>query len=113
MLPHLPMAARDPSRVPIFRELLAASPLPTLAGNASELSRPIAVNQRFTDLFGYGVEDLAAGERWWSRAIPEARDRAQLRDAWDAVFRDPRRGGLTRPVLASVRRSDGQLCAVE
>ena len=107
------MPERTPTRLAIFRELLAASPLPTLAYGIRNRARALAVNQLFSDRFGYGVEDLAAGELWWSRAIPDARDREQLDETWSAVSREARRGGLSRPVLASLRRSDGKLCAVE
>ena len=106
------MPERTPTRLAIFRELLAASPLPTLAYGIRNRARALAVNQLFSDRFGYGVEDLAAGELWWSRAIPDARDREQLDETWSAVSREARRGGLSRPVLASLRRSDGKLCAV-
>jgi len=107
------MPVRDLTRVTLLRELLAASPLPTLAGHASDLSRPFAINQRFTDLFGYRREDLAAGARWWAWAVPDAHARDQLRETWSALVGNPQRGGLLQHVPASVRRSDGKLCAVE
>src|SRR5262245_48363499 len=103
------MTASDPTSAPpdaesALRALLAASPLPALAVALGAELRLIAVNQRFTDLFGYGLADFAAGDSWWTRAYPEPAYRSKVQQAWLAALAQATRMGQSAggPIEARV-----------
>ncbi|HPT17723.1 MAG TPA: 7TM diverse intracellular signaling domain-containing protein, partial [Kiritimatiellia bacterium] len=82
----------------------------------------VFVNDRFTHLFGYRLEDVRSLDDWFARAYPDAANRARMRDWWEACAagsgrsgvaeREARivcRNGTARDVLASVAAVDDLL----
>ena len=82
----------------------------------------VFINDRFTQLFGYGPAEIRSLDDWFERAYPDATYRAQTRDWWNAVAADPGRrelasrevriackDGTARDVLASVAAVDDLL----
>jgi two-component system, cell cycle sensor histidine kinase and response regulator CckA len=71
---------------PVLRDLLEISPMPVFVGTAERSMRILAVNQRFTRLFGYRHADLATVESWWSLAFPDPGYRALVTAAWGVAL---------------------------
>ncbi|HPT17722.1 MAG TPA: 7TM diverse intracellular signaling domain-containing protein, partial [Kiritimatiellia bacterium] len=82
----------------------------------------VFVNDRFTQLFGYRLEDVRSLDAWFERAYPDAACRARMRDWWKACAagsersgvaeREERivcRNGTARDVLVSVAAVDDLL----
>ena len=82
----------------------------------------VFINDRFTQLFGYGPAEIRSLDDWFERAYPDATYRAQTRDWWNAVAADPGRrelasrevriackDGTARDVFASVAAVDDLL----
>ena len=102
------MRITTPNRQSVLRALLDASPLPMLVGTAERNMRLLAVNGRFTQLFGYRRADVDRAESWWSLAFPEPTYRARVAAAWStALGRATRLGeGPAEPIEARVQCKD-------
>jgi PAS domain S-box-containing protein len=98
-----------------LRTLLDISPLPMFVGTAGRDLRLVAVNQRFTALFGYARADLHGVDSWWSLAFPDPGERREHRRAWrTAVARAKRFGiGPPEPLDARVTCRDHSVRHVE
>jgi PAS domain S-box-containing protein len=109
------MQTLEPSREPVLRAMLAASPLPMLVSAAEGDFGLLAINQRFAWLFGYASDTLVAGDSWWTLAYPDAEYRGRLALAWrDAISSAASiRQEPVAPIDARVRCSDGTLRDVE
>jgi two-component system, cell cycle sensor histidine kinase and response regulator CckA len=109
------MQTLAPSREPILRAMLAASPLPMLVSSAEGDLGLLAVNQRFARLFGYPSGTLVDGDSWWTLAYPDADYRRRLALAWRDAIREAGRFGQepVAPIDARVTCSDGTLRDVE
>ena len=77
-----------------FRSLTEQAPLGiALRGPGLEFQY---LSPRFTELFGYTLEDMASWEQWLERAYPEPGTREQRRLEWQADFGHPGRDGGRR-----------------
>jgi PAS domain S-box-containing protein len=65
-----------------FRRLFDDAPLPL--GFAGMDGRMIALNRRFTQVFGYDADDVPTIEAWWARAYPDPDHRAEVMAMWAA-----------------------------
>ncbi len=91
-----------------FRAIVSNAPIPlaivSLDGTISE------VNDCFTDLFGYTVEDIPDMDRWWQLAYPEPDRRGRAKSAWQSAVRlaiDS--NAKVGPAEASVTCKDGRV----
>jgi PAS domain S-box-containing protein len=105
----------EPTREPVLRTLLAASPQPMLVCAAEGDFRLLAINQRFARLFGYPAETLVAGDSWWKLAYPDPGYRSRLALAWRDAVRSAAGFGQEpiTPIEARVTCCDGSLRDVE
>jgi PAS domain S-box-containing protein len=95
------------------RELVFRSPVAMVVthgpGQENEL-----VNLKFTELFGYSIEDVPDEEHWWPLAYPDEAYRATVRAEWkrrvEAVLT---RKAKMEPMEASVRCKDGSSRHIE
>ncbi len=88
-----------------FRMLFDAAPvaLAHVIGN-----RIGAVNQCFTELFGYQESDIATLDEWWQRAYPDPIYRCEVRRTWEtAVNRAIAGDGRVETLEYQVTTKDG------
>ncbi|CAG36653.1 ABC transporter substrate binding protein [Desulfotalea psychrophila] len=68
-----------------FRKMIAKSPMPTMLTNQNY---DIAfVNDKFTELFGYRLEDIETGRKWWKSAYPDANYRRRAEEGWRVAIK--------------------------
>ncbi len=63
-----------------FKKMIEKSPLPMVI--TDENHDILQFNEKFTELFGYTLEDVATAEEWWSAAYPDEAYRERVRQAW-------------------------------
>lgn len=94
-----------------FRQLIDASPVPIVTIGSDQ--RLLYVNNKFSELFGYSLEDLTDTASWWALACPDPNQRQAAQDAWQDCF-----DGCDPESLASesfevdVSCQDGSICHV-
>jgi PAS domain S-box-containing protein len=72
------------------------------------------VNDRFTTLFGYTIEDIPDVDHWWRLAYPEENYRRSIRCEWQArVERAVSSGTDIEPMEATIRCKDGSFRHIE
>ncbi|MBM3300108.1 MAG: DUF3365 domain-containing protein, partial [Deltaproteobacteria bacterium] len=72
------------------------------------------LSQRFTDLFGYTVEDMPSTETWAELAYPDPAYRTQVTSEWQRrVEHASRTGTAVNPMEATVRCKDGSERVIE
>jgi diguanylate cyclase (GGDEF)-like protein/PAS domain S-box-containing protein len=64
------------------------------------------VNPKFTEMFGYTLEDIPTGREWFNRAYPDKEYRKHVVSTWVNDLRKARRGEV-RPRTFTVRCKDG------
>ncbi len=64
-----------------FRMLIELSPVAMLISDKRQ--KPIHLNKKFIDLFGYTLDDLSTAEKWWQLAYPDINYRNALIDQWN------------------------------
>jgi PAS domain S-box-containing protein len=101
------------------RELVLRSPVATvvirLLAQTNELvERVELVNHKFTELFGYTIEDVPDDASWWPLAYPDKAYREAIKSEWQ---RRVKRALVERkdiePLEASVRCKDGSYRHIE
>lgn len=67
-----------------FWSLFDLAPIPMLISCAtdSRAIRAARLNRRFTELFGYTVEDVPTVQQWWPLAYPDEGYRNMIREEW-------------------------------
>ena len=89
-----------------FHQAVAAAPVP-MAMNDEEGTITL-LNDAFVRELGYDSSDIPTLDDWWSRACPDARYRAHVRESWAAELERVRRTGEAfRPQNCRVRCKDG------
>lgn len=91
-----------------FRELFGFSPLPM--GYMDQHGRILDLNRRFTELFGYTLEDIPTLDDWREKAYPDPAYRREVIAQWDAAL-DNRRAD-TREIPSAEYRvtcKDGRI----
>ncbi len=58
------------------------------------------INPAFVNLFGYSLEDVRTFDEWFSKAYPDERIRAQLRNEWEADLATMQPGPMAQKTLA-------------
>ncbi|WP_240192173.1 hybrid sensor histidine kinase/response regulator [Desulforhopalus vacuolatus] len=63
-----------------FKKIIKKSPLPMLITDQNQdLS---FLNDKFTELFGYTIEDISTAEEWWCTAYPDLEYRKKVQNSW-------------------------------
>ncbi len=67
-----------------FRKMIEKSPLPmVITGENQDIK---LFNDKFTELFGYTLDDVSTAEKWWVIAYPDEKYRAKVQQSWmDAI----------------------------
>ncbi len=71
-----------------LKKMIRKSPLPMVIANEKQEIQ--FLNEKFTQLFGFTVDDLDTMERWWQSVYPEPGYRKTVRQAWERAFEDAR-----------------------
>ena len=67
-----------------FKKMIEKSPLPMVITDANQDISYF--NDKFTELFGYSLEDVSTAEKWWQLAYPEEDYRIKVQQSWaDAI----------------------------
>ncbi len=74
-----------------FRQLLELSPLPIVIGNSD--GKLEFVNQRFTEVLGYTIEDIPDEETWFNTIYPDPQFRELVSTAWSQEIEKIRQSG--------------------
>lgn len=81
---------------------------------ADEQENTLYANPRFTELFGYTMEDMPSVQQWWDMAYPDQAFREQVRLQWQVAVDEARRSGSEiAPREYPVTCKDGTLRHVE
>jgi PAS domain S-box-containing protein len=68
----------------------------------------LLVNTKFTDLFGYTIEDIPDVSSWWPLAYPDERYRQEIKFQWSArIAKAVKEKGEIEPLEATVTCKDG------
>ncbi|KUG20747.1 sensory box histidine kinase/response regulator [hydrocarbon metagenome] len=92
-----------------FRDVVDSSPFPAviIEGDGTYSF----VNRRFTEMFGYTLEDIPTGREWFRRAFPDPEIRHEAIATWKAD-RERAGRGTPRPRTFSVRCKNGEEKAI-
>ncbi|MDD1655014.1 MAG: PAS domain S-box protein [Methanomicrobiales archaeon] len=88
-----------------FREMAETSPFPIAIVNGDGRYRYL--NRRFTELFGYTLDDVPTGRRWFEQAFPDTDLRREAISAWKGDLADSR-PGMVRPRQFPVKCRNGE-----
>lgn len=89
-----------------LRTVIDFSPVAMVVTDAD--GRILRLNQRFTELFGYTLQDLPDVEHWWQLAYPDPAYRANLSQEWQRRAELATRTQTSpEPMEARVRCKDG------
>ena len=95
-----------------FRLLLQQAPIAMSTSNEKE--EVDYVNDRFSETFGYTLEDIPNLKSWWSKAYPDERYRQEVLETWKIVMKT---ASQVQPNIAShefkVTCKDGTVRDVE
>jgi diguanylate cyclase (GGDEF)-like protein/PAS domain S-box-containing protein len=72
----------------------------------------VFMNRRFTELFGYDLEDFTCINGWLQRAYPFPEDRALAAEKWDACSRLPEQSITNAALELRIRCKDGAMKTV-
>ncbi|MBW1860338.1 MAG: PAS domain S-box protein, partial [Deltaproteobacteria bacterium] len=87
-----------------YRILVSESPLGiVLIGKGGQYKY---VNPKFTDMFGYTLEDIPTGREWFTKAFPDPELRDQVISTWADDLKESKTGEV-RPRTYSVVCKDG------
>lgn len=94
-----------------FRQLIEASPVPIVTIGSDQ--RLLYVNNKFSELFGYTLEELTDTASWWALACPDPNQRQAVLSAWQDCFdgRDPA-SLASEPFEVDVTCQNGSICHV-
>jgi PAS domain S-box-containing protein len=63
-----------------FGEMIIQAPIPMVVTNA--LGNIECFNKKFTESFGYTLDDVSTGEQWWEAAYPDEEYRQLVQKSW-------------------------------
>lgn len=91
----------------LFRNLVENLPVATYVSTGTELIGEY-LNPRFTELFGYVLEDVPTVESWWPLAYPDPVEREAIAREWNRrVAESLSTGGVVEPMETIVTSKDG------
>ncbi|OPX66470.1 MAG: sensory histidine kinase AtoS [Methanoregulaceae archaeon PtaB.Bin056] len=87
-----------------FSRIASANPHPISIIDSS--GRYIFLSPRFTELFGYTLQDIPTGREWFMQAFPDLSEQKRARDTWKRDLTESLPGEV-RPRQFRVRCKDG------
>jgi PAS domain S-box-containing protein len=91
----------------LFRVGIENSPIAMVVSMGVD-EKVIALNNRFTELFGYTIADIPEVSAWWSLAYPDESYRDKIRITWTkAIERSIAEQSEVKPVEVTVTCKDG------
>jgi len=91
-----------------FRQLVEASPVPTVVTVENE--DVVYLNNKFTELFGYNLDEIPNVAKWWPLAYPDDEYRQEIKKQWYARLQQ---AAKTRteimPLEAKITCKDGSV----
>lgn len=96
-----------------IRSLIENSPV-ALAVTLGASQNPHMFNRKFTETFGYTIDDLPDADHWWLRAYPDENYRNTIKSEWTRrAERAIANTAETEPMNARVTCKDGSIRDVE
>ena len=93
--------------------LVDVSPVAMVVSSGTD-ERVILVNRKFTELFGYTIDDMPDVAHWWPLAYPDADYREEIKAQWaEKVERAIKNQSEAEPMEATVSCKDGSRRHVE
>ncbi len=89
----------------LFSSITELSPFPIAI--IAQDGRYLFINPRFTEIFGYDLNDVSTGEEWFRMAFPDQDYRKSVIAAWIGDL-DHSQAGSMRPRIFSVTCKNGQ-----
>jgi PAS domain S-box-containing protein len=97
----------------MFRTLIEAAPIALVVAQGPEL-RVVYANARFTEVFGYTLEEIPDVAHWWPRAYPDPVYRAKVQAEWSAHWQEAQLLGTEfTPMTADVTGKNGLVRHIE
>ncbi|HET8708222.1 MAG TPA: transporter substrate-binding domain-containing protein, partial [Pseudomonadales bacterium] len=95
-----------------FRTSLEFLPIPISLADVN--GRILTVNRKFTENYGYVLEDMPTVEQWFSAAYPDTRYREQVIQTWEKDVRQAEASGESTVLREyKITCKDGSICDVE
>lgn len=69
-----------------LKTLIKKSPLPMVITDQNQ--DILHYNDKFTELFGYTIEDIQTAEEWWETTYPESDYREKVQQAWITAIKE-------------------------
>ena len=93
----------------LLRGLVETSPIPMLVVSADRDQTVLSMNRRFTEVFGYTLEDIPDIVAWWPKAYPDPTYRMDIERLWTSAIVDATVANASSitPVEAFVACRDG------
>ncbi|MGB7731757.1 MAG: PAS domain S-box protein [Candidatus Acidiferrum sp.] len=89
------------------RQIVQRSPVAMLVTHGLEQKNEL-LNDKFTALFGYSLDEIPSVAQWWSLAYPDDMYREKVRVEWQMRVKDAiKKGSEIEPMEAMVRCKDG------
>jgi PAS domain S-box-containing protein len=88
-----------------FRDIMNFSTVPAVLIESD--GRYASVNEKFTETFGYSLQDVPNGKTWFIRAFPDPAHREEAVAAWKSDLADARTGPI-QPRPFTVRCKSGE-----
>lgn len=96
-----------------FAQLVARSPLAMLVATGQE-QRVGLLNAKFSELFGYTLDDIPDVAHWWPLAYPDPAYREEIKSKWSArAARAIEAAGEIEPMETTVTCNDGSRRHIE
>ncbi|MFA7382037.1 MAG: PAS domain S-box protein [Desulfurivibrionaceae bacterium] len=90
-----------------IRRLIDASPLAEAVASGPE-QKVLLINRKFTELFGYTIDEMPDVAHWWPLAYPDLEYRRKIAGEWaERVDRAIATRGEIQPMVALVTCKDG------
>ncbi|MGK2943829.1 MAG: transporter substrate-binding domain-containing protein, partial [Desulfuromonadales bacterium] len=94
-----------------FRQLIEASPVPIVTIGSDQ--RLLYINNKFSELFGYTLEEFTDTASWWALACPDPYQRQAVLSAWQDCFDGSDPAPLAcEPFEVDVTCQNGSICHV-
>ncbi len=95
-----------------FRMLAESAPLGIIISDKNQ--KTVYASRRFTEIFGYTIEDMPSIEHWWPLAYPDEKERTLIKEKWNkAIVQSQDNPSGINPMEFSVRCKDGTFRQVE
>lgn len=94
-----------------FRTLIQKFPIPI--GLHDEAGNIIVINEKFTELYGYEVNDVRLMSRWFEQAYPDENYRNKVIENWGKYLNKAKEDPATKPLLYELTCKNREIKYVE